>query len=277
MNIVLAFVSPSGTTRSVAMEIQQTFTRLGHSVSLFNLGEGDHRNASQIDPRALSEADVLGIGYPIYHLAPISVIDGFFRTVLPAVHLKNPQIRVFLFATYAGIASGRGLSRSVGQLQRLEIPLTGILKIAAPHFWDVTGFPGSETRHLLHRFARELHAASFEPIPWKTAEARLRPRKIRVRALSHIAPWLGKKRCQPITIVPERCVCCGRCARECVALALRMRGSAVLDPTRCIHCYHCVTVCPRHAIQCNLKGVKNQVEQNKRLVGLETPRDEIIR
>ena len=54
-----------------------------------------------------------------------------------------------------------------------------------------------------------------------------------------------------VRIDPEKCICCGMCARRCPAGALavdRKGGTWSIDPYACVVCGECIESCPKHCL-----------------------------
>ncbi len=64
-------------------------------------------------------------------------------------------------------------------------------------------------------------------------------------------------------ILPEKCIRCGKCVRECPSSAIKtVEGNLRILGDRCIECGHCGAVCPAGAVLC----------EGEELVPLEPPR-----
>ena len=54
-----------------------------------------------------------------------------------------------------------------------------------------------------------------------------------------------------IRIIPEKCIGCGKCARNCHVEAItgKVKTPYHIDPDKCIRCYTCIEVCPFDAVE----------------------------
>lgn len=277
MNILLVYASPNGTTQALCVAMQNALKAQGHAVTLYNLGEGEHRNVARTDPACLSHADIVGFGYPVYHLKEIQPMRQFLRRVLPGARRLNPSLRAFLLATYGGVTTGMGLTHGVQALRQSRVPFVGAAKVKAPHFSHTEGFPDAEALQTVETFCRRLTEAGFQPIQPAQTRALLGKRKPIIRAVYPFAKIAELLHRQPIRMLHEACVGCGACATACIALAIHVAEVAVRNPRRCLYCYRCASVCPRQAIRCERWRIDQVVAQNERIVGREQPPNAVYR
>lgn len=52
-----------------------------------------------------------------------------------------------------------------------------------------------------------------------------------------------------VIIDKERCIGCGRCAKDCLARAISLESGKAEIITNCFHCGHCVAICPQNAVR----------------------------
>lgn len=51
-----------------------------------------------------------------------------------------------------------------------------------------------------------------------------------------------------ITIDNQKCIGCGKCAKDCIALAIQIMDGTAVPPKDCLLCGHCVAICPTNAV-----------------------------
>ena len=51
-----------------------------------------------------------------------------------------------------------------------------------------------------------------------------------------------------VKIDQERCIGCGLCADDCLALNIELKEEKANIKNECLLCGHCVAICPEHAV-----------------------------
>ena len=274
MNTAIMYMSPNTTTKTTAMRLKKRFELDGHAVTMLDLAElrggtpqGDILNATR-------DADLLGIGSPIYHMNMLAPVLEFLRYDIQPASAKQAQ-RAFLFATYGGITSGKAFLNTVRILQSKQIGLVGALKLEAPHFWKLNGFPTETTLDTIDEFYRQLKQKLFAVLDNSEALHRFSRQKLIVKLLYPLTHLIGKKRELPIQFDLQKCRVCKKCVRECPVAAIELQETPVRDNEPCIHCYHCTIACPFDAVICPIDKLKEMIALNKKIVGTEKPASEI--
>lgn len=65
-----------------------------------------------------------------------------------------------------------------------------------------------------------------------------------------------------ITINHEKCIGCGKCAKDCIALAIKIIDGIAVPKADCLLCGHCVAICPANAVSIPDYEMKDIVEYN---------------
>lgn len=276
MKIVISYISPNGTTRATSKEIGYHFLNSGHEVLQLDIGRTDNRDYTQIDWSIYKDADLVGIGSPVYHLSIFDSMHEFLEIALPKIYTQNPKIKAFLFITYAGITSGRALLNAALMLKKNNIGVVGALKIKAPHFWDSKCYPDDNAIEAVKGFYNELFKKDFNIIPLEKIKNIFSVKKTKVKLIYPLAGIIGSKRKLPINFIDTKCIKCKKCSNECPVNAISINEYAVRDLSKCAYCYHCTWICPKDAIEFNVEKIKNIVNINKRIVGQEEPQNEIF-
>jgi ferredoxin len=276
VKVVLVYISPNKTTQKISVELSRCFEKDGHDVVEFNIGKSGYHDYGKIDMDVFKDADLLGIGFPVYHMSVFEPMWEFMKLILPGISERSCRIKAFIYMTYAGITSGKALLNMARLLKMNGLALAGALKIKAPHFWHIESYPDENAREMIGRFYDSMRDEGYEAIQWSRVKALLSYQKLRVKLLNPFAPAISKRRAQPISIFNDKCIKCKKCVNECPVNAIRMNGYPERTPDKCVYCYHCVSICPRNAVGCDIGKVKEIVEFNKKVVGLEQPQDEIF-
>lgn len=273
MKVLLLFISPGNTTAKVSRALAERMEKNGHSVTLLNIGRPGKRSFAEVDPEIIQSADVIGIGGPVFHLRNLPPLEDFLSEMLPAV---NPQTRAFLYVTYGGISSGKALINLSSLLGRYHVPVTGAVKLWAPHFYKKMDYPDQEALAMIDGFCAGLEKKEYRPIEPHRLRSLFSYQTPKVKIAYHLAEIVGESRKLPITFDADLCNGCQRCVTECPAGALRMDGIPVRDTKKCLYCYHCAVVCPSQAVICPTEKVAEMVKTNVKLLGWEKPRNEVF-
>jgi ferredoxin len=268
MNILLAYCSPNKTTEKLTHVLCDALSTHEHTVSLLNMA-----SPNAAESPLLRDADVLGIGSPVYQLRLASPARRFLSAALPRL---CHDASAFVYLTYGGISSGRAFENALRLLNLHHIGITGALKVCAPHSFSDKPFPDDDVQCIVKAFCQSLHEHQFAPIPFTEATQKLKCRSFLTKLVYPFADAVGKLRHLPVRIDADKCTACGRCVRDCPAAAISIDGKAVRKASACIHCYRCAAVCPVKAVVCPIDKLQDMVHMNKKLLGYEQPQNEIL-
>lgn len=268
MNILLLYVTTNKSTEKISRVLGQRFAQDGHSVTQLDVTQLDH-----IDPAVFQGVDLIGIGSPVFHLR---ILQPMKRFLAGALRYVAPQTKAFIFLTYGGISSGKAFLNVVKPLNRFAIGVVGGMKVVAPHFYSKVCYPDEAALETVDEFYNRLVANAFRAIPRHEAIKLFTYQRPAVSIIYPIARLVGHMRQLPIHIDTQKCISCGRCARECPVNAFEMGRYPGYDSHQCIHCYHCTAVCPSSAVVCPVGKVQDMVHMNKKLLGCEQPANEVL-
>ena len=274
MNTVILYLSPNSTTKKTAMRLKERFEQDGHVVTMIDIADVNRGKLKDDLLSAIRDADMIGIGSPVYHANMLVPVLEFLQTHVEPASKERAQ-KAFIFVTYGGITSGKAILNTVKILQRKQIGLVGAMKLEAPHFWKITGFPSKAAEDVIDGFYQQLRQKLFAVMDASEAVRRFSKQKFIVKLIYPLTHIIGKKRELPIRFDREKCKTCKKCVRECPVNALELREIPVRDNERCIHCYHCTIACPFDAVICPTDKLKEMIVLNKKIVGTEEPASEI--
>lgn len=274
MNTAIVYFSPNSTTKKTAMRLKERFEQDGHVVTMIDIADINHGKLKDDLLRAIRDADMIGIGSPVYHMNMLAPVLDFLQTHVEPASKERAQ-KAFIFVMYGGITSGKAILNTVKILQRKQIGLVGAMKLEAPHFWKITGFPSKAAEDVIDEFYWQLKQKRFAVMDASEAVRRFSQQKLIVKLIYPLTHIIGKKRELPIRFDSEKCKGCNKCVRECPVNALELLEIPVRDNDRCIHCYHCTIACPFDAVICPTDKLKEMIVLNKKIVGTEHPASEI--
>lgn len=273
MQFKLIYISPNGTTEKTTQVLKTIIEKDGHAVELINLGRGEHRQDFGPILETINAADIVGFGAPAYHMDMLEPMKWFLQALQSAG--RAYQFKAFLYLNYGGITSGKAFSNTAQVLESMGIPLIGAMKVMAPHFHHPDPFPTKTTEAFIRDFYEALQAKDFALLLNDRQKELFAVRKKRVNWLYPLVHIIGKKRELPITINADSCKSCGKCVNECPVGAIRLEDAATIKRDKCIHCYHCSVACKLGAVAVPVEKLDAMIQLNKRIMGLESPVNEI--
>lgn len=271
MKIALVYVSPNGTTESTSIVIKEKLIEKGHNVQLFNIGKLPYREEYEFVVKEISKFDIVGFGSPVYHMDMLSPMLDLMNILSMSCDQYSAVYTSFLNVTYAGITSGKALINAYRKMNLMGVPVTGALKVCAPHFHHKKKYPDSEIERTISKFIDTISERGFTAMGHKHAIKILKPEKRCVQMIYLLVHFVGKKRELPINIAGSQCILCKKCIRECPVGAISMQGIPVIDVDKCIHCYHCVIACKLGLIMSPIEKIDQVIKVNKKIIGLESP------
>ena len=234
--ILILYFSGAGNTRSAALQIKSYAGKIPAEI---------HSVESLPDDFSVDDYSAVIIGTPTYHSEPAKPLMNFLEKI-------NAQrnIPAFIFAT-CGLYPENCLRILAKEcLKHKIIPIhsasyrcsatDGILLTPYMDCW----FRNEKNLQIkikkdLSTFISKLRAHSKVDIPKPKWYAPLNyPNKL-----------LGKAVTFPIYLHEERCINCGKCARNCPKGAISENGGyPAVNKAECINCYRCIHHCPVMAL-----------------------------
>ena len=222
------------------------------------------------------DADIIGIGSPVYHMKIVRPFSAFLDYALPKIKSLNKDVKAFVYLTYGGTTTGKSFMNMVNPLKRNDIKVIGGFKVCAPHFWHTKNYPYDESIKTIDDFYSAISKNNYTTLELSKVEKMFSNQKLIIKI---IYPFMGatiKLRGMPaIKYNNDKCIKCKKCFNECPANAIKMNDYPARNINRCIYCYHCAMVCPKDAITYSIDEVKKRIEENKSIIGLEQPENAI--
>jgi ferredoxin/flavodoxin len=275
VKIVLVYISPNKTTQMITKELSSLLLLADHEVVEVNIGKGANRDFKSIDPQIFNDADLIGIGSPVYHMRVLEPMTDFLEYILPKIIQLNEKVAAFIYLTYGGITTGKALINTANLLEQYDVGVVGGFKVYAPHFWDIEGYPDDESLNTIQSFYSAMCEKNFKQLESSEVKKIFSYQKPIVKIIYPLTEFIGKLREKQVEFDTSKCIQCRKCSRECPVDAIEMNVYPERNKEKCIYCYHCTTVCPKDAVIFNDNDIKAMLAKNKKIVGLEYPKNEI--
>ncbi|KAK2948971.1 hypothetical protein BLNAU_16077 [Blattamonas nauphoetae] len=302
MRFTLIHFSSTGNTRAVAKLLEHDLTtKHNHEVTLIDgmalikdlrVGQktrqkSDPLSISSTSPllvsarSAIYRSDVVGVGsYTTFDIPAPGFGDIFSEECLPKKFFVNLQY-YFGFATQGAAKSSAAqiAATTVGE-KNGSARFAGTLIVQAPDSTPVWGPPkpfidpwSAASVKKIHDFADQLNSVVNQD--GKTPKLVLKPKAYKG---SDPQKMMSKMLKTP-KIDAEKCIKCGKCARECPYNAISLKGDIengypVVDGDLCWACGRCYHDCPQEAIWMRLCVSEKRSRVNTQLLP-ETESDAI--
>lgn len=229
-------------------------TRFIDALSLYDAAAG---HAAQIIPieesvRAVnaiqSEPELLVLAYPVYYSNLPKIMRDF---IVEHKELWKGK-RIFILCTM-GLFSGDGAGVAARLLETYGADIIGGLHVIMPDcISDVKllKYSPEKNREIIAKADRKLEKAARQTAAHKPPQDGLSILS-RLAGLLGQRLWFARKTARysdKLTIHPETCSKCGRCAAVCPMHNLTLTAAGITTAGKCTMCYRCVNQCPQKAI-----------------------------
>ncbi|MFZ3049160.1 MAG: EFR1 family ferrodoxin [Desulfatirhabdiaceae bacterium] len=246
--VFIVYISPAGSTRHVAKQIEDTLESLSMTPQVLDLDAERDPSFFLESIRNAKKDDCIFIGSPVYRDMAVPPIMSFIQS-LPVV----TGCYAVPFVTWGGASSGIALWQMGQMLVEKGFLLAGAAKIVGVHslMWRSSepagyGHPNIEDDRLIHQFVKDVvnrithHAIrpidsddlDYQPIPYNDEMK---------RKLNE--PWM----IIPKTIDQTTCTQCGLCMTVCPVAAVTLKPFPKFSQI-CFDCFNCIRLCPENAI-----------------------------
>ena len=243
----IVFLSPNGSTRSVALALGQGLSGNDPGIRLTDLADSEGF-AGLLGFLGRKEESCLFVGSPVYFNRAVPPVMAFIENLPP-----SDGTWAVPFVTYGKACSGIALWQMASTLQAKGYRIAGAAKVQAVHslMWESKnqvggGHPDEKELDQVRAFAgtlrRRLSAGSLIPLDLDDLDYHPPGLTKELRSLLG-EPWP----IMPKSVDEGICTECGTCADECPV------GTVTLCPfpkfgTECIDCFNCLRLCPEEAI-----------------------------
>ncbi len=239
MKLKILYHSGAGATRTIAEVYHQL---LGCSDCSLEAVTPNFQYSS------LSDLDILVFGFPTYHCAPSRTAREFIER-MPAF---TKPVRFFVFTAFS-LCSGNSIRNLVRAAAAKNLVLCGYgsyrspssdRSLFLPYMDSMYHFGVSVPKQIRHDVMKIRSILLGHPA------VRIRKPVFKAYTLLNFPlSFFGRRRKFRFTILPERCIQCGRCQSSCVRSCWEETetGPAV-NYSNCESCFKCVHHCPASAI-----------------------------
>lgn len=259
----VVYFSPAGSTRQVAIAIEERLKALEQSVTVFDLSLGvQEMSASIIEFCSRSGPCCLWIGSPVYCDHAVPLVETLLRQ-LPAAEGRYS----IPFVTWGGVTSGLALVEMGAILQQQDYQLLGATKVLAQHssMWGADrplaqGRPEQEDLDKVNLLVEQVVNKLGQPVKETLAPG----------VLDYLSPALGadavgknlalaKASRPPLAADPDKCTSCGTCEECCPVQAITMDSVPIVGDA-CVLCMQCVQHCPEQAFPYDHATTASKIE-----------------
>lgn len=248
MNIPVFFFSGTGNTWWCAEKTSESLGMLGHTASAWSIEKLDSRSTEEL----VSNADIIGIGYPVYGSDLPQPMKDFILGQLPP--FKTIGREVFIFCTQL-MFSGDGAMVFAGELEEKGYHTLWSVHFRMPNNICVSVLPipyKTDRKKIDRRLAKtEKRIESFT--------AALSSGKKFSQGKSRCSTFLGRLQRNPfrrmwerlrndVSIDFEKCILCYRCVDICPSGNLIREGDTITTTGSCVLCERCYNFCPVQAV-----------------------------
>ncbi len=258
MQVTLIFLSPNGTTETLAKMIGNSLTDF--NVRYIDLGDSEIQDDELQD--IVATTDILGVGTPVYHLTMLHPIKEF----LDNLREVDSSHYGFSFVTYGHVSTGKAISQVCKALHNKGYNILGALKTTAPHFYEsLDSYPADEDYQLIEEFVKIILTRLENNISWDDMNKLLNFQPLKTKIIYHFAQVFAKLRVPSIKYDADLCNQCKMCERVCPVHIIDV-DNLPEKGDGCFHCYNCVRFCPTGAMYTDLPKLVKIVNLNKRTV-----------
>jgi len=232
----ILYFSGTGNTAYVANQIKKQLESRGYRVEIDSI---DH-----LDPAQYLKSECLYFGFPVYACAMPSLVEDFI-TRLP----DNQGSKLRLFNTHAYIP-GKALSRAATLFKDKGFNIDSGYQRKMPGS-DGLAFlkkEGRSARKLTSNFNNDfsdLNAWVSGEVPGLKFKMGL---DLAGKLMGALMKW-AERGLKKKFYADERCITCGKCARNCPVENIRIEEKKIEFSDKCMLCMRCIHLCPKEAIQ----------------------------
>ena len=248
MKNLIVYISPAGTTRTIAHAVKRNLEQRGSTVETLNLGTIDGRERFSLAMKSLGKGDCLWVGSPVYFAHPLWPM---LKVLSDLKDCSGPLgIHCVPFVTYGLVKTGFSLYELGELLMRKGFTIPAAAQFVAVHSMTLTdvepmgaGRPDKEDLSVAADLVdaackTPCHALTLSDLDYQSEDHPFRGQKWDIPSLRGMIPIPG--------VDERRCVSCGLCRKNCPMDNIDGVSKPVGDV--CVSCMNCVRLCPEDAV-----------------------------
>ncbi len=240
MKIAIFQFSGTGNTWYVAKKLRDAFLTYDISCELYSLETSIDVN------HIIDQADVIGLGYPIYGSNVPEPIRAFFHQ-LEQVESK----RAFVFCTQM-MYSGDGAAIGAKALRKKGFTVRQLMHVNMPNnitdFRIVRWVKPTNAMRLTKRVTRKTKRLSEAVVQNRRKRKGEGIGSLLLGLLQRIPVKLFASKASNLIRVDATCTACGLCVRLCPSHHLTLHDKQLRMGNNCYLCYRCINHCPVQAL-----------------------------
>lgn len=256
MNISIFYFSGTGNTWWVAQKITEIFQEKGHEAKSISI-EKEGMDWEKALPEILKDADIIGIGFPVYGSSIPMNMENWVKNYLCNVEDSLRRgMRGFVFDTMAMFSGDTPLlMRKI--LKKCGIPTQQAINIRMlcnlPQMPSLMTWDKDEQDALLEKAKKKCHKLVDNVLQDKKWVMRRDPFTRFIAWIQRVGMKLeGKKIKELFQIDHDKCNLCGLCVKFCPVNNLSIEETEEKAKVKygddCVYCVRCFDHCPQDAI-----------------------------